>query len=849
MRSVCRPSWLSALAGVWMLGCYQASKDYAGRPCPCTEGYVCDPRDNECAPEIKIGCDSPGATCPSTTQRGEFCSTEGSFLPCVDNRTDCHFGCRTCEGGTWSECTAGQSACTPGGDETCNGQDDDCDGVVDNEDAQGCSQYFRDDDGDGLGQGNDARCLCAISETYTAVVGGDCDDSSNLCNIECVDIDSDGLFDCQDTCVDVDGDGLGDGTLGNAGCAATTSDSDDTNANMCIDSDGDGCDDCAINAGPPDATNDGTDVDADGFCDVTDCDDTAPGINPSATEGPEGDATCTDGVDNDCDGSADGLDSACVVPVLEQVHFRFYVNTDAVQPSDPWPPGLADTAEDVATTDIAIANVVRLRISILASQSTFSELPQGLAGAFYDGMSFGALVSTTQDARIDFDPADTALGADRANGPDTFSARWTGYVKADFTENYTFYTVSDEGVRLLVDGVPLIDNWTSHLSTEDVGSIDLTAREWYPIRLEFYENTGDSVIQLSYSSSNVPRLIIPTTHLAPGGFKLQHAISTAGPWKDVEEIGGAGTWRGYNNAAPADGTVLGSALLTGSTILETYEEGGVTAPAYEAIRGGGEAAEWDWTLQNNGAPAGGAYYFRMVQADGTALDTYSLYPQLTTAVDGSRIILRGKSQESSDSPNLKSAPMPTGTVEGDLMIATVVHDTSVLGALSSPAGWTLIEPMSLPASQWMQTNTWYRVAQVGESGPYKFETSSTTRNNWIVHIASFYHSAGVGVWTLVDASYVYDDDFAGTATMTSGAVATVGTALVFAGFANDRGWGVSVPPASMVEVFWEKFGSLSLYTAYEYPSSGMATKSIIWTGYDPAEPGLSATVSVFTWTP
>ena len=40
--------------------------------------------------------------------------------------------------------------------------------------------------------------------------------------------------------------------------------------------------------------------------------------------------------------------------------------------------------------------------------------------------------------------------------------------------------------------------------------------------------------------------------------------------------------------------------------------------------------EWDLSIYDNGAPAGTTYCFRMVKSDGTPLDTYSQYPQITT---------------------------------------------------------------------------------------------------------------------------------------------------------------------------------------------------------------------------
>lgn len=42
-----------------------------------------------------------------------------------------------------------------------------------------------------------------------------------------------------------------------------------------------------------------------------DCNDLNPDVNPAATEGPDGDPTCSDGIDNDCDGTIDAGDVGC----------------------------------------------------------------------------------------------------------------------------------------------------------------------------------------------------------------------------------------------------------------------------------------------------------------------------------------------------------------------------------------------------------------------------------------------------------------------------------------------------------------------------------------------------------
>jgi hypothetical protein len=68
------------------------------------------------------------------------------------------------------------------------------------------------------------------------------------------------------------------------------------------------------------------DTDGDGYGDPAspacahpelDCDDANPDVNPGATEGPYGDATCSDGIDNDCNGEIDAQDPGCTPPCID----------------------------------------------------------------------------------------------------------------------------------------------------------------------------------------------------------------------------------------------------------------------------------------------------------------------------------------------------------------------------------------------------------------------------------------------------------------------------------------------------------------------------------------------------
>ena len=47
-----------------------------------------------------------------------------------------------------------------------------------------------------------------------------------------------------------------------------------------------------------------------------------------------------------------------------------------------------------------------------------------------------------------------------------FSVRWTGAVIPTTTESYTFYTITDDGVRLWINGTLVIDHWPDQGATK-----------------------------------------------------------------------------------------------------------------------------------------------------------------------------------------------------------------------------------------------------------------------------------------------------------------------------------------------------------------------------------------------
>lgn len=138
----------------------------------------------------------------------------------------------------------------------------------------------------------------------------------------------------------------------------------------------------------------------------------------------------------------------------------------------------------------------------------------GLTGNYYDNRDFTNLKLTRTDPTVNFNWGSGSPASGIA--ADTFSVRWTGQIMPQFSQTYTFYTTSDDGVRLRVNGQTIIDNFTDHAPTENSGTIALTAGQRYDIQLDYYENGGGATATLSWSSSSQTKQIIPQTRLFPG---------------------------------------------------------------------------------------------------------------------------------------------------------------------------------------------------------------------------------------------------------------------------------------------------------------------------------------------
>jgi hypothetical protein len=164
----------------------------------------------------------------------------------------------------------------------------------------------------------------------------------------------------------------------------------------------------------------------------------------------------------------------------------------------------------VAAFDAA-GNCSSLSNPLYAATSAFTGSGNGLVGEYYNNKDLTDLKFARRDDVVNAAWNNNSTDVRIQN--ETFSIRWTGQIQPLYSEAYTFCTLSDDGVRLWINGTKVIDNWTDHSTTENRGTIVLTSGQKYDIRLEYYNNIGEGKIMLEWLSSHQARQIVPKSQL------------------------------------------------------------------------------------------------------------------------------------------------------------------------------------------------------------------------------------------------------------------------------------------------------------------------------------------------
>ncbi|MCC6473479.1 MAG: Ig-like domain-containing protein, partial [Burkholderiales bacterium] len=200
------------------------------------------------------------------------------------------------------------------------------------------------------------------------------------------------------------------------------------------------------------------------------------------------------------------------------------VASSSLDDGDIVPPGdltyTATFSEELASAGIDFNHVV-LTNTDTGERVPFA--PSGLLGEYYSlGYSLSSLSEVDFDAPPTYTRIDPLVDMGDSTGMnglglyDHYAARWTGSIRIDTAGTYTFYTTSDDGSRLTIDGVPVVNNDGIHGTSEASGAISLSAG-YHELKLEFFENAGGAYIGLSWMPPGGSKTLIPTGVLFASG--------------------------------------------------------------------------------------------------------------------------------------------------------------------------------------------------------------------------------------------------------------------------------------------------------------------------------------------
>ena len=146
----------------------------------------------------------------------------------------------------------------------------------------------------------------------------------------------------------------------------------------------------------------------------------------------------------------------------------------------------------------------------------------GLQGSYWSNVTAAAFTNVTfsapptlirTDSVINFDW--TGTPPDPSIGLTNFIVRWLGSIQPEYSELYTFTTLTKDGVRLYVNGQLVINAWTNQPATAWSNSIPLKAQQRYNIEMDFFNQSGGAQAALYWSSPSTTNTIILQSQLYP----------------------------------------------------------------------------------------------------------------------------------------------------------------------------------------------------------------------------------------------------------------------------------------------------------------------------------------------
>lgn len=374
-------------------------------------------------------------------------------------------------------------------------------------------------------------------------------------------------------------------------------------------------------------------------------------------------------------------EAQAVAPILTQDYYRFYVDNDALDPTDPWPAGATDLGENATITSgdepPASGEKLRIRMSIAVSVDSMPASSQDFK------LQFGTLITTCAAIASWTDlgnpgsaaiwrgfngtPADnTNLSIDPPTAGDlnlSVSDRAGTYEEQNNTAFNPFavatgedveydWAIEDNGAtgeatycfRMIKSGGTALDGYNFY-PTLITSGYRPKSQNWQWFNDETNETpisslAGENVAPSNIVNGNIIKLrftIDETAGVAGTDIKFKIQFSEHSDFSqgviDAVEIGlcaGNSLWC-YGDGVDTDDDAITTLVLTDSSVAGRHNESGISASTFDPAAS--TSTEFEFTIKLDGTRANATYFFRAFDVTNNLavpLDTGETYPSLST---------------------------------------------------------------------------------------------------------------------------------------------------------------------------------------------------------------------------
>lgn len=199
--------------------------------------------------------------------------------------------------------------------------------------------------------------------------------------------------------------------------------------------------------------------------------------------------------------------------ICDNIALIFFNNSTSIEISGGWNQGASGTTTNANISIVKGLNYIRVAAYNIGSGTTnVSGLNVTIYSGYYaDDISFfNTAISTYNGTGItDFTSINTATNGNKIiNEQDLYSVMWYGIFYSDYTGTWTFSITSDDASYMWIGDIAIsgytttnatLNNGLVHGFVTVTGSVNLTAGQFYPIRIVFGENYGSDNCVFTYS--------------------------------------------------------------------------------------------------------------------------------------------------------------------------------------------------------------------------------------------------------------------------------------------------------------------------------------------------------------